>query len=104
MYALGVLLYHMLLGELPFFAVGIPNPKASLAVLRAFAKIAGVSVDLAEMEEQANMVELHHTLRFSCREAPASKLDGQVIKLMPAKDSRASRSASPKNQAHAVGL
>jgi uncharacterized protein len=46
-----------LLGELPFFAVGIPNPKASLGVLRAFARISGVSVDLSEMEEQARLVE-----------------------------------------------
>ncbi len=46
-----------LLGELPFFAVGIPNPKASLAVLQAFGKIASVEVDLAEMEGQARAVE-----------------------------------------------
>jgi predicted ATP-grasp superfamily ATP-dependent carboligase len=46
-----------LLGELPFFAVGIPNPKASLAVLRAFARISGVEVELAEMEVQARLVE-----------------------------------------------
>lgn len=46
-----------LLGELPFFAVGIPNPKASLAVLQAFSRIAGVEVELGELEEQARMVE-----------------------------------------------
>jgi hypothetical protein len=46
-----------LLGELPFFAVGVPNPKASLAVLRAFGRIAGIAIDLAEIEEQARLVE-----------------------------------------------
>lgn len=46
-----------LLGELPFFAVGIPNPKASLAVLRAFGRISGLEVDLAELEAQAQLVE-----------------------------------------------
>src|SRR5207237_8529501 len=46
-----------LLGELPFFAVGIPNPKASIAVLRAFARIAGIEVDTSELETQARLVE-----------------------------------------------
>jgi uncharacterized protein len=46
-----------LLGEFPFFASGIPNPKASAAVLRAFAKVAGLEIDLTELDTQAVEVE-----------------------------------------------
>lgn len=46
-----------LLGEFPFFASGIPNPKASASVLRAFAKIAGLEIDLTELDTQAVEVE-----------------------------------------------
>jgi predicted ATP-grasp superfamily ATP-dependent carboligase len=46
-----------LLGEFPFFASGIPNPKASAAILRAFARISGVEVDLSELDAQAAQVE-----------------------------------------------
>lgn len=46
-----------LLGEFPFFASGIPNPKASASVLRAFAKIAGLEIDLTELDAQAVEVE-----------------------------------------------
>ncbi|GIW73013.1 MAG: hypothetical protein KatS3mg102_2555 [Planctomycetota bacterium] len=46
-----------LLGELPFFAIGVPNPKASLAVLRVFQSLAGLSLELREMEQQAAAVE-----------------------------------------------
>jgi predicted ATP-grasp superfamily ATP-dependent carboligase len=46
-----------LLGEFPFFASGIPNPKASAAILRAFARISGIEVDLSELDAQAAQVE-----------------------------------------------
>ncbi len=46
-----------LLGELPFFAVQVPNPKASLAVLEAFSRISGTSIDFDEIREQARIVE-----------------------------------------------
>lgn len=46
-----------LLGELPFFAVGVPNPKASQAVLRIFTKMVGVEIDFTEIAEQAKAVE-----------------------------------------------
>lgn len=48
-----------LLGEFPFFASAIPNPKASASILRAFTRIAGVEVDLAELDAQAAQVEEH---------------------------------------------
>jgi len=46
-----------LLGELPFFAVGVPNPKASQAVLEAFCLMAGIEVDLTDIAQQAEAVE-----------------------------------------------
>jgi proteasome assembly chaperone (PAC2) family protein len=48
-----------LLGELPQFAahIPIPNAKASLVVLEAFAKIAGIEIDLGELRAQAKLVE-----------------------------------------------
>lgn len=46
-----------LLGELPFFAVGVPNPKASQAVLEAFCLMSGIEIDLADIAQQAEAVE-----------------------------------------------
>jgi len=42
-----------LLGEMPHIFTQLPFPKASLAVLKTFAKLAGVEIDLAELTEQA---------------------------------------------------
>lgn len=38
-----------LLGEVPMYATGIPNPKASLAVLEIMSQMLGIKVDLAEL-------------------------------------------------------
>ena len=46
-----------LLGELPFFAAGVPNPKASKVVLDVFAKLAGLDIDFSELDEQAEAVQ-----------------------------------------------
>jgi proteasome assembly chaperone (PAC2) family protein len=46
-----------LLGELPYFAAGVPNPKASQAVLETFTTMAGIEIDFAELKEQAAAVE-----------------------------------------------
>ncbi|MFG0331668.1 MAG: PAC2 family protein [Phycisphaerales bacterium] len=48
-----------LLGELPFFAVGVPNPKASQAVLEIFTKMAGASIDFAPIAQQSEAMEQH---------------------------------------------
>jgi proteasome assembly chaperone (PAC2) family protein len=49
-----------LLGEMPHIFAQLPFPKASLAVLRAFATIAGVEIDLGELVAQAR--EMEHNL------------------------------------------
>jgi len=46
-----------LLGEFPFFAATAPNPKASAAVLRVFAELAGLTLDLSEIDADARKVE-----------------------------------------------
>ena len=48
-----------LLGEIPFFAAGIPNPKASKAVLDTFATLAGLDVDTETLAEQGEQVDEH---------------------------------------------
>lgn len=45
-----------LLGEMPHIFAQLPFPKASLAVLQSFAKLSQVTLDLSELEEQAEAV------------------------------------------------
>ena len=46
-----------LLGEMPFFAVAVPNPRASLAVIEVFCQLSEVFVDVTELEEQSRTVD-----------------------------------------------
>lgn len=46
-----------LLGEIPFFAAGVPNPKAAMAVLNAFSQLTGVEIDMEELAEHARTIE-----------------------------------------------
>ena len=46
-----------LLGEMPHFFAQLPFPNASLAVLRAFSEMAGVQLDLAELEQQGKSMQ-----------------------------------------------
>jgi proteasome assembly chaperone (PAC2) family protein len=46
-----------LLGEIPFFAAGVPNPKGALVALRAFSALSGVKLDTADLERHAKDVE-----------------------------------------------
>jgi proteasome assembly chaperone (PAC2) family protein len=46
-----------LLGEMPFFAAGVPNPKAARAVLSVFAVMAGVDINLDELDAHARTVD-----------------------------------------------
>jgi hypothetical protein len=46
-----------LLGEFPFFAAAVPNPKAAAAVVRVFGRLAGRSFDVASLDEQALLVD-----------------------------------------------
>jgi proteasome assembly chaperone (PAC2) family protein len=46
-----------LLGEMPHIFAQLPFPKASLAVLMAFTAMAGIELDLTELNEQAEEME-----------------------------------------------
>ncbi len=46
-----------LLGEMPHIFAQFPFPKAALAVLRVFTKMAEITVDFAELSEQAETIE-----------------------------------------------
>lgn len=46
-----------LLGEIPFFAAGVPNPGAARAVLQGFSALTGVKVDVEELGEHAKTIE-----------------------------------------------
>src|SRR5690606_36068784 len=46
-----------LLGEIPFFAAGVPNPKAARAVLTIFDKLAKLNLDLSELDEHVETVD-----------------------------------------------
>lgn len=46
-----------LLGEFPYFASAVPNPKSSLAVLRVFLELAGIELSLDGLQEQSDAVE-----------------------------------------------
>lgn len=66
-----------LLGELPFFAVGVPNPGASRAALDVFARLAGIHLDLTALGEQAeavnqHLLELVERMRTAAREESAA--------------------------------
>jgi proteasome assembly chaperone (PAC2) family protein len=67
-----------LLGEIPYFASAVPNPKAAAAVLRAFARLSGVELDLAELDRAGAEVEqqltaLHHQLEEAARKLQATE-------------------------------
>lgn len=59
-----------LLGEMPFYASALPNPKAAAAVLRVFGQVAGIALDLAPLLEQARRSE--RALLLHSRDDPAS--------------------------------
>ncbi len=46
-----------LLGEFPFFAAQLPNPKASAAVLEVFGRMLGTPIDLESLRGDASRIE-----------------------------------------------
>lgn len=46
-----------LLGEIPYFAAAVPNPKAARAVLDAFCLLAGIEIDLSPLDRDAATVD-----------------------------------------------
>jgi hypothetical protein len=48
---------YSLLGEMPQVFVQLPFPKAAMAILEAFAKYAGIELDMTELAEQSHEIE-----------------------------------------------
>lgn len=46
-----------LLGEIPFFAAGVPNPKSAKAVLEVFGVLSGIPVDVSDLARDAQTVD-----------------------------------------------
>lgn len=46
-----------LMGELPYFAAGVPNPKASMAALEVFSTLTGIEIDFTDLERQSKGIE-----------------------------------------------
>lgn len=46
-----------LMGEIPFFAPGVPNPKAARAVVDAFALMAGLNIEVDELSKHAEAID-----------------------------------------------
>ncbi len=70
-----------LLGEFPFFAASVPNPKASAAVLRAFATLADVTIDLGHLDAEGARIErgLNRHLEDLKRAAEKAERGGRDI-------------------------
>lgn len=84
-----------LLGEFPYFASSIPNPKAAAAVLRMFACVGEVELDLDELEQEAGraepeLCELHDRLK----EAMGGSMPGEEL-LGPGGDELTADEAPP---------
>lgn len=115
-----------LLGEIPFFAAGVPNPKAAKAVLGVFSDLAGVHINLDELSQHAEtvdaaLVDLLDRLREQARERggeeeiPLPEEPGYVVEedespeepeLDPATQARIERmfAEAEQDRSHAVRL
>ena len=54
----------ILIGEVPFFAIGVPNPRSSLAVLRTFARLTGIELDGEVLRHRADALQQRWTKLF----------------------------------------
>ena len=71
-----------LMGEFPFFAQAIANPKASAAVLRAFTRLTGVEIDMTELDESARTLEkslLEHLRQLEQVATGAAREDQEAL-------------------------
>lgn len=101
-----------LLGEIPFFAASLSNPKAACAVLRLFARAAGLELDLAELERageavERQLVELHGKLEETTRalrEAAARKAGRAEAAEAPEEWPRGPEELAPEDAARIEAL
>lgn len=68
-----------LLGEIPLYTIQIENPKAAQAVIEALCKIVPLSVDLAEIQEQARSMDNQiNSLLEHLKLGPANNAPGPI--------------------------
>jgi len=71
-----------LLGEIPFYAANLPNPKASRVVLSVFSVMAGLDVSLADLDAQGKkfegpLTQFFERLRSQAQEEAADFPEGE---------------------------
>ncbi len=85
-----------LLGEMPFFAVAVPNPKASLRVLEVFSNLADLEIDLRELGQQATQMERD---LIQLMERMNQSMQGmQSVESEPAPESSGAEPKTPENE------
>jgi predicted ATP-grasp superfamily ATP-dependent carboligase len=67
-----------LLGQIPFFAAGVPSPRASLATLEVFASMAHIDFDRTRLREQADEVEKTLLAALTQLQRRAEEQEGEV--------------------------
>jgi proteasome assembly chaperone (PAC2) family protein len=72
-----------LLGEIPFFASQLPNPKASKAVLEIFLKMIDIDVDLSDIQKQADAMEIKLTELFEKMKSALQDQSGEQDFTLP---------------------
>ena len=82
-----------LMGEVPFFGVQLPNPKAARAVLDAFALLAGFEIDLLDLDAQGRQMDKVLLDMLHRMEAQAAAQRGEDPEFEPDQD--AEDSADP---------
>lgn len=75
-----------LLGELPFFAAGVQNPKASQAVLKVFSGLAGIEIDFRKIREagrevDAAILELLEKMKEAARQQREQQQETEGMKM-----------------------
>jgi len=84
-----------LLGEMPYFAAQVPNPKAAKVVLESFASLAGLELDLSELAEQAEAVD--HALIELLEKSKAAQAEGEgpALPEAPSEEAEAAEPGTP---------
>lgn len=72
-----------LMGEIPFFAPGVPNPKAARAVLETFSTMTGLPIQVDELTEQARAIDQMLTDMHERMQSGGGEQQGEGSQLEP---------------------
>lgn len=91
-----------LLGEIPFFAAAVPNPKGALAALRAFAALADIKLDTESLEGHAKqmeeaLLELMQRMKDEAKLQGAAEAENEAAESEASEDEEGEPEASPKS-------